>query len=307
LIALHGDYSWPTTLILFGPRWVWALPLAGLVPLAARVRPAALAPLILASALVVGPLMGYRIPWPSRWEPGPARLAVRVLSFNVQQGNVSPDALRYLIASTEPDIVLLQECPEEVYVTGLFDAQEWRVRFDHGMGLASRYGIGQVEELPPRQPWSDGVVRRYELTTPIGPLQLFGVHLETPREGIEAMLSRPWAGAAEMRGNIALRHRESAIAGRWVEQFPGPVLVAGDFNLPVESRIFQDCWSGFADCFSEAGRGFGYTKFTRWFGVRIDHILASPGWSCRRCMVEPDIGSDHRPLVADLVWIGGSG
>ena len=36
--------------------------------------------------------------------------------------------------------------------------------------------------------------------------------------------------------------------------------------------------------------------------VRIDHILAGPGWRCGRCWVGPDVGSPHRPLLADLVY-----
>jgi endonuclease/exonuclease/phosphatase (EEP) superfamily protein YafD len=39
---------------------------------------------------------------------------------------------------------------------------------------------------------------------------------------------------------------------------------------------------------------------TRKTGVRIDHILAGHGWRCRRCWVGPNIGSAHRPVIADL-------
>jgi vancomycin resistance protein VanJ len=40
--------------------------------------------------------------------------------------------------------------------------------------------------------------------------------------------------------------------------------------------------------------------------VRIDHILAGPGWYCARCWVGPDVGSPHRPVLADLIatWKG---
>src|SRR5258708_6534574 len=32
LIAMAGDRWWPTTFIVYGPRWAWALPAAILVP-----------------------------------------------------------------------------------------------------------------------------------------------------------------------------------------------------------------------------------------------------------------------------------
>jgi endonuclease/exonuclease/phosphatase (EEP) superfamily protein YafD len=38
--------------------------------------------------------------------------------------------------------------------------------------------------------------------------------------------------------------------------------------------------------------------------VRIDHILAGPGWQAERCWVGPDVGSPHRPVIADLIWTG---
>ena len=83
-------------------------------------------------------------------------------------------------------------------------------------------------------------------------------------------------------------------------------LLLCDINLPGESAIFRSHWGQFTDAFSSAGLGLGHTKFTRWHGVRIDHILAGPGWRFRRCWVGPDVKSDHRPLIADVEWIGAS-
>jgi endonuclease/exonuclease/phosphatase (EEP) superfamily protein YafD len=40
--------------------------------------------------------------------------------------------------------------------------------------------------------------------------------------------------------------------------------------------------------------------------VRIDHVLAGPGWEVLRAFVGPGLGGDHRPVVADLRWVGGS-
>jgi endonuclease/exonuclease/phosphatase (EEP) superfamily protein YafD len=56
-------------------------------------------------------------------------------------------------------------------------------------------------------------------------------------------------------------------------------LVAGDFNMPAESAIFRECWANRTDAFRAAGWGFGHTKFSRWWGTRIDHILAGPPWA----------------------------
>ena len=84
----------------------------------------------------------------------------------------------------------------------------------------------------------------------------------------------------------------------------GPTVIVGDFNLTDDSAIYRRYWSRYRDAFATAGLGWGYTKFTRRIGVRIDHVLAGPGWQFRNCWVGPDVGSDHRPVLADVFWVG---
>jgi endonuclease/exonuclease/phosphatase (EEP) superfamily protein YafD len=50
-----------------------------------------------------------------------------------------------------------------------------------------------------------------------------------------------------------------------------------------------------------AGWGYGYSKFTRWHGLRIDHVLADDNWRVANSYVADDHGGDHRPVVANLV------
>ncbi len=63
LLRLGGDRWWFATLILFGPRWLCAVPLAALVPAAALVRRRLLWPLTAAAVVAVGPIMGFCLPW----------------------------------------------------------------------------------------------------------------------------------------------------------------------------------------------------------------------------------------------------
>ena len=64
-------------LVLFAPRWVWALPLIALVPAALFLRRRLVAPLALAAALWAGPLLGFNVPLrnPLASEPGQPRTA----------------------------------------------------------------------------------------------------------------------------------------------------------------------------------------------------------------------------------------
>ena len=84
-----------------------------------------------------------------------------------------------------------------------------------------------------------------------------------------------------------------------------PLIVVGDFNTPPDSAIYRSFWSEYGNAFTRAGIGFGYTEWPEVrkvpFGIRIDHVLMTPTWRPRRCWVGPDVGSDHLPVIADLV------
>ena len=297
LIAAVGDLWWPTTFIVYGPRWAWSLPMALLVPAAALARKWPTAwPLAIAGAMIVGPISGFRLPWRTIRPGGPGAIAgVRVLTCNVEGGKAV--GLAELVASEVPDIVVLQECPREGdwladHLLGL----GWHVHRSNGLGLASRFPIVDLRVIPlGDDPDDGGTIAHYQLAGPAGPLNVFAVHLETPRDGIEAVIRAGWRGVPGLIANIEQRARESEAARRLIAAATGPVIVAGDFNLPVESRIYRRSWSSLVNAFSEAGLGVGHSRSTRWFGVRIDHILAGPGWRARRSWVGPDVGSDHRP------------
>jgi vancomycin resistance protein VanJ len=78
-------------------------------------------------------------------------------------------------------------------------------------------------------------------------------------------------------------------------------VMAGDFNMPADDSTMASLRSLFRFAFEDAGWGYGYTRPSAapWF--RIDHVVTSPEWRVARCRVGPDFGSDHLPLIAELV------
>jgi endonuclease/exonuclease/phosphatase (EEP) superfamily protein YafD len=70
--------------------------------------------------------------------------------------------------------------------------------------------------------------------------------------------------------------------------------------MPVESAIYRAHWSSFANAFSSCGFGLGWSKRTRWSGTRIDHVLLSDAFACTGASIFPDVGSDHRGVVARI-------
>jgi vancomycin resistance protein VanJ len=303
LLGLAADLWWPATLVMFGPRWVWALPLVVLFPALAVVRPWLLWLPLISLAVVIGPIMSFCVPWHTFLTQTTKFIGVRVLTCNTEGDFLDTEELAKLIAEADPDIVVLQEWShhEEREV---FGASGWHVRARSPFCIGSRYPIRAVAILGSNERGGTECVVRYDLQTPGGVLYFFNVHIASVREGLQEVLLDPFRGPAELCANTELRWRESDAASHWVGQVDGPMLLAGDFNLPCESAIYRRYWSQFSDAFSSAGMGWGYTKFTRWHGIRIDHILAGPGWRFRRCWVGRDVHSDHRPIIAEVEWLG---
>jgi endonuclease/exonuclease/phosphatase (EEP) superfamily protein YafD len=288
---------------LFGPRWTLALPLIGLFPAALFLRRSALGLLGIAGLIIAGPVMGFCLPSQDFFASPPAGMRFRVLTCNMHYIKADAARLEGLVAETEPDIVALQEWPESNHAP-LLTGPGWHTNRTPRLFLASRYPIRRAVDLGLHSSGPDGSVGRYELETPIGIINLFSLHLASPRRGISALIHEDRRRPADIGSNIALRWEQSEKVAREAGAVSGPLLLVGDFNTPPQSSIFRRVWSGYSDAFSSAGWGWGYTYFDAKTMARIDHVLTGEGWYCSRCRVGPDIGSPHRPVLADLIWPG---
>jgi len=306
-----GDRWWFATVLLFSGRWIFLVPLALLLPAAILVRLRLVLVLVLGGLVVAGPVMGAHVGWRTLL-PTPNGLPFRVVSFNADGGRGLATDLPIVLAGWEPDVVALQECGPELAVA-VRAVAGWHHHTARGLCFLSRYPIRDSSVMDrtaleavrngPAPIGGSGDVVRYLIATPSGDVQVTNLHLETPRKGFEGLAV---FDIDQLRDNTQLRDIESDLARRWVDQGVAkravPVVVAGDFNTPVESRIFQAHWSdGLQDAFSRVGRGLGMTKYNGWIRVRIDHVLTGPQWYVRRTGIGYDLESDHRPLIVDLV------
>ncbi len=306
-IALLADRWWPVTVLLFSPRWVLGLPLLALVPLALLVRRWLLLPLGAAVVVIVGPIMGFNLPAPEAFLHRNAPRDLRIMSYNIGGGSttVEPAVLLRLIDQISPDVAAFQECNIDI---DLFMAAGWYGHSDSNLCLVSRFPIRSVIErdradIPPEH--GSGAATEYNLDTPRGPLRIVNTHLATVRHGLSEVLHRAWRGAPALTANIALRRLESRVVRDFATRAAPAQIICGDFNIPVDSTIYGEFWSGWKNAFSRAGLGFGWSKFTRWHGIRIDQILLGDAWDARRVYAGPTVGFDHRAVVADLIRVDG--
>lgn len=311
---LAGDRWWPATLLLFGPRWLAAAPLVLLIPaafLARRTvlpRCAVLWPLLLSVALLLGPILGLTLPLRAHANSDGARL--RVLTCNLSASDAAAEQLLALVEELRPDLVALQES----HSRSMRWPAGWQVISDGELLIASRHPIVRQTSRQGSHPphtYPRSTMQRCEVQLPTGPLSFSCVHFPSPRNGLTTLLDRTTLLAPSRRGTLAgetaNRSMVSQAVSEEVAAQGGNAIVAGDFNTPIESAIYRRDWSRFANAFSRAGLGFGWSMWVTvrgiTHGVRIDHILMGKDWAARRAWVARDVGSEHRPMVADLVRV----
>lgn len=306
-IIIGGDRWWLATVILFSPRWIFSLPLVMLLPLAAWRNRKSLFPLLISALILFGPFMGMNLPW--RKGDASGRTVLRILTCNLNAGNFSTPALLSLILDTQADIVALQECPRQLNL-GL--PSEWHTAQDGELAVLSRYPLATakaVHILHRPHKWPRTSLLQCVVQAPGGDVMFTTVHLPSPRYGLQTILDRTTLINLPRRrlliDETAYRRQASQAAERAIAaSLPMPAIVAGDFNMPVDSTIYRTVWKGYTNAFSETGLGYGWTELAAIrgvkIGVRIDHVLTGVELVPLVCQTGPDIGSDHLPLIADI-------
>ena len=296
-----SDIWWVATLLLFGAHWLWALPLALLVPASLIFKPKRLWMLLVAILILVFPVMNFNIPWGHFFAKKTDAPHVRVLSCNTHQDELDARALGKMVAAQQPDIVALQEFQTH-RLSHVFPKTDWYVLTDGELTIASHWPLRRIKDLiEPDDAAGGGHAACYLVEAPSGPIYFINLHLASPHPSFNAVLSQDPSAHEQVRMNFLARAQQAAVVSQFASKCSGRVLLAGDFNTPVNSNIYRRYYSGFEDAFSSTGWGFGYTYF---FGkrsqVRIDHILGGQGWHCQNCTVAESVGSKHHPIIADM-------
>ncbi len=308
-VAILGDRVWWTLPLLYGPRWAAGLLFAGLLPALLWSRQSAVKAGLLMMPVFVFGLLDVRVPY-GKFE-AEKELSVRVMELNSGGGargqrESKVTAILAEIERSQPQLVVIAECNGSV-IDALEAGGDWFVgRSDSRLCFASRWQLIEWEIRDPKDIWDmngSGAIIRATVASPGGPIRVGLVHLETPREALQEYmdLSTIPSLGDQTRANMAQRELESTLAREWI--FAGedlPTIVAGDFNLPVESAIYRRHWADLHNAFSRSGFGTGYSKQTRFWGSRIDHILTTADIVTRDAWIAEGIGSDHLPVFADL-------
>ena len=220
--------------------------------------------------------------------------SLRFATFNVLTSNNRYDDAVKWIRETNPDVIFLPEV-NEVWGEVLSPLQDSYPHFiDHP--VEGNFGFAFYSKLPilSQEIISCGQLElpllKARLKGPAGEFVFLGAHPVPPATAF-------WA---EERDIFLQRIAEE------VKKETLPVLLAGDLNATRWSHGMKPLFKvGLAD--SAAGFGIGATwqRSNPLVAIPIDHILfrnpAGPAW-CSSHRVGPDLGSDHRPVVAEIAW-----
>lgn len=224
---------------------------------------------------------------------------LRVMTVNC--GGVNWKSLVKLIEAEQPDIIAFQEFGN---VSDILLGGKWYWHHGSGTAIASRFPIISDDAFPASRlgRWGDAAVSTV-VELPTGNAKIYSLHLNTARWGLEELRvsRRGVSGIYALEKNTREREFESKAISSWIGTPGLPTIVAGDFNMPAESMIYRRYWSNYQNAFAAAGWGYGHSKFARWLGVRIDHVLADAHWHISDCHVAGPDGGDHQPVVAELI------
>ncbi len=302
LLQLFADRWWPVIGLLYGPRWVLGIAMLPTVPWLLMSPRRGIIPAALTAVAFAFGILDLRIGL-GRLEMA-AGPPMRVIEFNVAGSATDASKLSKWLRIQQPAVVVLVECRPDIG-EALASTLDLHVRTGGSLCLLSEYPIDDWEARDQLAFWKrggSGAIARARLRHPGGSLRIGMVHLATPRHVLDTFgdLSEALGRGDAVAKNTALRDDESKAARDWIGSPSDVALIAGDFNLPIESAVYREHWADYANAWSQGGMGLGHTKFTRFFGVRIDHVLTGRGVSTRRTVVGPGFGSDHRPIIADL-------
>ena len=222
---------------------------------------------------------------------------IRICSFNVLTSNTRyADTVDWLQRS-DADVIFLPEA-DEVWAEAL---SPLRVRYPHvienypggnfGLVLFSRLPITDQQiiytgklHLP---------ILRVRINGPTGDFIFYGAH---PIPPIGAL-------------NAADRDTYLARIATLASGDPLPVVVAGDFNATPWSHSMKPLFaSGLSNTDDRLIPSSTWNRTQPLVAIPIDHILfrdprmTSDPSGAFHFKVGPDLGSDHRPILADFIW-----
>ena len=285
---------------------------AGLLLLAAQLAfldlsefPEQLMPVATAACLLYQAwwILPYMRPYPNevRLTPAPDdNDRVRILSSNVLMTNRNADALIALVRQHQPDILVTLET--DAWWQSQLDVLEGEYPHTIKCPLENTYGMHVYSRLPLKDAETQFLVQ------PDVP-SMHAMAILRSGQPVRMHFLHPAPPSPTENDESTERDAELLVVAKSVVKVPGPVIVAGDLNdvgWSATTRLFRKI-SGLLD--PRVGRGmFNTFHAGHWF-IRwpLDHLFHSRHFTLSFMRRLPNVGSDHFPVLVELVHDAASG
>lgn len=248
-------------------------------------------------------------------------IAITVLTWNTgRMGEFKKpeknEVIQYLM-SQDADVICLQEVdvykdaqfltlPEvrqtlsKKYPYSYIDFSVYNKRHQYGTMVWAKYPLINKQSI--HYETQGNLSNRCDMVVGKDTLRIINNHLESYKLESEDLKDVDRIEAKWKRA-IPLRNAQARVVRREIEASPYPVIVVGDFNSVALSFAYWHISAGLHDAWNETHFWeWGATYEYKGIGLRIDYILCSDPLKPVACEVKETTGSDHKPVVAKLVW-----
>lgn len=249
-------------------------------------------------------------------------IAITVLTWNTARMDyknkpADNEVLQYLL-SQDADVVCLQEVDvykDAKYLTlpdvrqtlgskypySYLDFSVYNKRHQYGTMVWSKYPLIHKQSIHYKT--QGNLSNRCDIVVGRDTIRLINNHLESYKLASEDLTDVDRIEAKWKRA-IPLRNAQAQVVRREIETSPYPVVVVGDFNSVALSYAYWHISRGLHDAWNETHYfwEWGATYEYNGMGLRIDYILCSDPLKPTTCSVPNISVSDHKPVVATLVW-----
>ncbi len=241
------------------------------------------------------------------------------MTYNIRSGNGNLAGTADAIRASAPDLVALQEV--DVHWADRSSFVDQATTLGQQLGMQVRFAriyqlAGAQPQDPPREfgvallskypviDWSNHIITRLSTQEPNPePAPLPGF-LEAKID-VAGTPVRVFNTHLDYRSDPKVRQQQVTEMLGYIGAESMPTLLFGDLNAPPDAPEIQPLLARLQDAWP-ASAGPGLTDPADEPKKRIDYVLVSKQFRVRSESVPVTLASDHRPVVVDLLLVGGS-
>ncbi|HAC62539.1 MAG TPA: endonuclease/exonuclease/phosphatase [Cyanothece sp. UBA12306] len=225
---------------------------------------------------------------------------LKLLTFNVHKDNKKYFQTIQFVKKEQPDLVAFIETTPEWHKKLELLGDTW----PYICGKYSKYAQELI--VYSKQELKDCKIEQFAAYEKLN----ISAKLTINKQTISLIVTHPQAPISEQF--FAWRNQQLDSMAKYIKNLDKPIIVMGDLNITMWSPYYEKLIS--STNLKNARQGFGilptwptqntYSLFPKFLApflsIPIDHYLISPNIQVVNLKTGPNIGSDHRPLVAEL-------